>query len=102
MGTLWLPSDNIKPDQLSYNKHHITLLKTYYFKTMAVFQSSNTSEILKLNLGRKQRKKEKKTRLEGNYYVTVHRIHSEHGENKSTFRVLLSISLPFLIVAFAR
>lgn len=35
--------------------------------------------------------------LEGNYYVTVHRTHSEKRKNKSVFRMLLSISLPLLI-----
>lgn len=54
--TLWLPYD-IKPDQLKYNKHHITLLETSYSKTMALFQSSSTGEILKWNLGRGEVKK---------------------------------------------
>lgn len=33
LGTLWSPYDH-KPDQLKYNKRHITLLKTWYFKTI--------------------------------------------------------------------
>lgn len=32
--------------------------------------------------------------LEGNYYVMVHRTHSEQRENKSTSCMLLSILLP--------
>lgn len=38
--------------------------------------------------------------LEGNYYVTVHRTHSEQRQNKSMFRMLPSILLPLLINIF--